>query len=119
MGNIELKDLFMVLSMLLPDGMLDVSSKRSVMEWLRTQHNVKVAQSILAHILSVVENDLGDHLGSFKIHLPPGLTILIGVRERSSISINSIGRGILSFIGRRLRSSISGKRNAIHLTIRH
>jgi len=80
--NVEFEDLLVVVSMLFPGSVVDILVEGSVVERAHAQHDVKVAQSVLAHILSVLDDDLLDDNGSVELDLPPGLVVIIGVVER-------------------------------------
>jgi len=45
------------------------------------QHHVEVAESVLAAVSSVGENDSGDNLGSVEFDSPPLLGSIVGVVE--------------------------------------
>jgi len=80
-GNVEGEDGLVVMSVLLPDGMVQVLGQSTVVEGRGSEQDVEVAQSLLALIGSVLDDDSIHHLGGIKVHLPPFLVGIVGVVE--------------------------------------
>jgi len=70
-GDIESVNRLVSMLMLMPLGVIDGLLKRSVGEGPSGQQDVEVAQSILAHILSVLDDDSLNDSGSIELNLPP------------------------------------------------
>jgi len=80
-GDVVGRDGLVLVSVLLPCGIVEVVGQLGVMESLVGEHDVEVAQSILALIGSVGDDDSLDDGGSIEVDLEPFLGSILGVVE--------------------------------------